>query len=230
MKSRKRASARHRQALEQRRRGLLDATIAVIAREGITGITLSQIAAEAGCSYGVVSFHYKSKDRLLLAALNALLESYDLVLQKALSAAGPSPAARLAAVLEADFDRRVANKRKIAVWMAYWAEAPRNPAYQQRCASMKERYVSTVSEIIGEILLEKGMGADAEQVTRGLNAMIDGFWLYHQVAGSDPAKRERSREACMCYLRTLFPEEFGSKPRGVGRSRAERNAPLLSAN
>lgn len=202
----------------------------MIAREGITGITLSQIAAEAGCSYGVVSFHYKSKDRLLLAALNALLESYDLVLQKALSAAGPSPAARLAAVLEADFDRRVANKRKIAVWMAYWAEAPRNPAYQQRCASMKERYVSTVSEIIGEILLEKGMGANAEQVTRGLNAMIDGFWLYHQVAGSDPAKRERSREACMCYLRTLFPKEFGAKPRGVGRSPAERNAPLLSAN
>jgi len=114
--------------------------------------------------------------------------------------------------------------------MAYWAEAPRNPAYQQRCAAMKERYVSTVGGIISEILLEKDMSADAELATRGLNAMIDGFWLYHQVAGSDPAKRERSREACMCYLRTLFPEEFGAKPRGVGRSRAERNAPLFSAN
>ncbi|HXQ42401.1 MAG TPA: TetR family transcriptional regulator, partial [Candidatus Udaeobacter sp.] len=60
----------------------------MIARKGITGITLSQIASEAGCSYGVVSFHYKSKDRLLLAALNALLENYDLVLQRALRAAG----------------------------------------------------------------------------------------------------------------------------------------------
>lgn len=230
MKSRKPASARHRQALEQRRRSLLDATIAVIARKGITGITLSQIAAEAGCSYGVVSFHYKSKDRLLLAALNALLENYDLVLQRALRAVGPSPSARLAAVLDADFDRRVANKKKIAVWMAYWAEAPRNPAYQQRCAAMKERYVSTVGGIISEILLETDMSADAELATRGLNAMIDGFWLYHQVAGSDPAKRERSREACMRYLRTLFPKEFGAKPRRNDGSRAKRKTALLPAN
>ncbi|HXQ40425.1 MAG TPA: TetR family transcriptional regulator C-terminal domain-containing protein, partial [Candidatus Udaeobacter sp.] len=125
---------------------------------------------------------------------------------------------------------RVANKKRIAVWMAYWAEAPRNSAYQQRCAAMKERYVSTVGKIIGEILLEKDISADAELVTRGLNAMIDGFWLYHQVAGSDPAKRERSREACKCYLRTLFPKEFGAKPRRNDGSRAKPKAALLPAN
>ena len=197
-----------RRMLVLRKKSILEAAIRVIAREGITGVTLQQIAIEAGCSYGVVSFHFKSKSRLLLATLSALLEDYDRVLQRALLKAGPSPASRLLAVLDADFDRGAASRKRIAVWMAFWAEAPRNSSYRRRCAEMKERYVDLVGRIVRELAADVRPGPDPDHVTRGLNAMIDGFWLYHQVAGSDPAKRERSRLACRSYLKLAFPGAF----------------------
>ena len=46
----------------ERRLSLLEATLRVIARKGLIGVTMSDIASEAGCAYGVVAFHFKSKE------------------------------------------------------------------------------------------------------------------------------------------------------------------------
>ncbi len=57
----------HSQARQQQ---LLAAALTVVARRGLSGITVNDIADEAGCSYGVIAFHFKTKERLLLEALN----------------------------------------------------------------------------------------------------------------------------------------------------------------
>ena len=122
----------------ERKVRLLDAAIAVIAHKGLIGITMNDIAREAGCSYGVVAFHYKSKDGVLLAALDKLVEEYERI-WKEHAAAGTGPAVQLRAMLDSDFDRRVGNRGRIAVWSAFWAEAPRNAAYRQEALRYDDR-------------------------------------------------------------------------------------------
>jgi TetR/AcrR family transcriptional repressor of bet genes len=196
-----------------RRQSLIDAAIAVMAREGILGITMSDIAQEAGCSYGVVSFHFKSKDNLLLSALEYLVEEYDSVLQRALAKAAPDPAARLLAMLDADFDPRIANANRVAVWTAFWAEAPRKAGYRERCAELKERYREISETLVAELVaeLDGGTGArfDGKLIALGLDAMIDGFWVSNQlIGGNGPAGRNAAKHACLHYLRAYFPTAF----------------------
>jgi len=194
----------------ERRRSLIDAAIAVMAREGILGITMSDIAEEAGCSYGVVSFHFKSKDNLLLSALEFLVEEYDQVLQKALAGAAPSPAARLLAMLDADFDPRIANAKRVAVWTAFWAEAPRKAGYRERCAELKQRYREVSETLVTELVAAQQTGAlDGKSIALGLDAMIDGFWISNQLLGSGNASgREDAKRACRTYLQAFFPTAF----------------------
>jgi TetR/AcrR family transcriptional regulator, transcriptional repressor of bet genes len=192
-----------------RRRSLIDAAIAVMAREGILGITMSDIAQEAGCSYGVVSFHFKSKDNLLLSALEFLVDEYDRVLQSALAAAAPNPAARLLAMLDADFDPRIAGTDRVAVWTAFWAEAPRKAGYRERCAELKQRYREVSETLVTELVEGTGAKLDGKSIALGLDAMIDGFWISDQLLGrGGPGSRDEAKRACLTYLQAFFPTAF----------------------
>jgi len=48
---------------------LLEATLAVLAREGVSAVTVRRVAAEASASPGTVTHHFGSVDELLVAAL-----------------------------------------------------------------------------------------------------------------------------------------------------------------
>lgn len=50
--------------VEQRRRQIIDATIAVLARNGVAQTSLSRIAAEARISKSIISYHFNGKDEI----------------------------------------------------------------------------------------------------------------------------------------------------------------------
>ncbi|MER8826795.1 TetR family transcriptional regulator C-terminal domain-containing protein [Mesorhizobium sp. M0938] len=201
----RRTPTREDQVLE-RRRSLLEAALTVIARKGLAGFTMNDIAREAGCSYGVVSFHFKSKEGITLAALDHVVEEYDRNLNRP---EFDSPVARLLGMIALDFDTEMSNPGHIAVFTAFWAESVRNPEYQRRCAELKARYDAVVKADITALAERRGLDLDAAMVARSLNAMIDGLWISGQVFGtSGPAAREMAKKACLFYLKTIFPGDF----------------------
>lgn len=63
---------------EQRRKQIIDATIAVLARNGVAQTSLSRIAAEAGISKSIISYHFNGKDEIfeqLFATISARIET-----------------------------------------------------------------------------------------------------------------------------------------------------------
>jgi TetR/AcrR family transcriptional repressor of bet genes len=61
----------------ERRDATIRAVWAAVARHGIEGTTIESVAAIAGFSKGVIHYYFESKKALLLAALEAFLQSYD---------------------------------------------------------------------------------------------------------------------------------------------------------
>lgn len=59
----------------ERRQQLLEAAFAVATRDGLDGLTIRAVAAEAGLSHGLVLFHFGSKEGLMHALLNWVLET-----------------------------------------------------------------------------------------------------------------------------------------------------------
>lgn len=192
--------------IAERRLSLLEATLRVIARKGLVGATMNDIASEAGCAYGVVAFHFKSKEGIMLAALDYMVEEYDRswTLPKF-----KTPQARLKAMIDLDFDPKISDNGHIAVFTAFWAESARNPEYRKRCAELKSRYHDATTADVAELARDNGVKLDASLVARSLNALIDGLWIAGQVLENTGADGRRlAKKACMSYLRSIFPKNF----------------------
>lgn len=203
----------------ERRRALLEATVSVIGKLGLIGLTIKEVANEAGCSFGVVAFHFQSKERLILSALDHVLDEYEHV-RHSLSAepGGPDKAdtgfaavCRLKAMIESDFDEGVSSPRQMAVWIAFWAETARNPDYRQRCAEVKIRYRRSTAEDMAALAAARGVKVNAEQASATLNAIVDGYWIANLVLGEGEGQHRREgRQACLAYLESLFPGDFSA--------------------
>jgi TetR/AcrR family transcriptional repressor of bet genes len=193
-----------------RREQLIEATVDTIARHGFRKTTLSQVARQAKLSQGIVNFYFKTKDGLLLETLKYLAEEYEASWQSAVAACGPDPVAALDAIIETDLGREVCNRRKVSVWVAFWGESQSQPRFREFCSQLGDDYLAQTREIIVRIIAQGGYRRrDADTIARGLNAMINGFWLDLMI---DPRHfdREAAKRACRNYLASVFPAEFAA--------------------
>jgi AcrR family transcriptional regulator len=195
---------------ETRRLQLIEATIDSLARRGYSETTLADVADGAGLSRGIVNFHFESKDKLLVATLQHMAEEYAGHWRGALDRAGSDPARRLAALVAADFDRNVCNRRKLAAWCAFWGEARSRPTYQALCGARDEAYQDTVVELCAALIEEGGYPLDARATALALDAMLEGLWLRLMMRGEDMT-REKGHAAARAMLAALFPKHFPAR-------------------
>ncbi|HUF55382.1 MAG TPA: transcriptional regulator BetI [Thermohalobaculum sp.] len=202
-----------------RRTELIEATIRVIGRRGFSRTTLAHVAAEAKLSPGIVSFYFSSKEGLLHETLAHLAAEYEKTWTRSVRAVGDDPVAALDAMIEVDLGREVCVRGTVAVWVAFWAEMPGRPRYRVLCNELAERYFEQARRMCHEIARRGGYDdLDADTIARGLNAMIDGFWLDLMM---DPKRfdRARAKRACRQFLAGVFPAEFGPLAAGAASGR-----------
>ncbi len=191
-----------------RRRSLLKAAVKVISKRGLTGVTINSIAAEAECSYGVVAFHFQSKEGIIFAALDHTAAEYEAFLAR-LNASVRSPAERIRHMIDTDFSRKAAGQDSIALWLAFWAEGARVPSFRKRCAALRVQYNEAVTADVSELAALRGLTVQAEQIAVTLNAMISGLWIENLLLPVTIAEgQKRGHDASLAYMRLIFPEDF----------------------
>ena len=134
-----------------------------------------------------------------------LADEYREVWQKALAKAGAGTVKRLLAMVAADFEPAVCNRKKIAVWYAFWGEAKSRPTYMKLCADRDNVYADAMLTVCRQLVAEGGYeGLDAAMVAQGMAALTDGLWLDCLV---DPKTfdRDRARATAFMFLSALFP-------------------------
>ena len=197
---------------EARQRQLIEATIGAIGRFGYARLTLNHVATIAGLSPGIVNFHFRSKEQLLAATLEYLVEEYEALWAQAIAKAGSSAAAKLDAMIQFDFDPQTSSLEKVAVWYAFWAEAVANESYREQVSRLEARYFEESRALVQRMIEEGGYsGINADAVAYGLNAMMDGFWFDLVI---DPTRfdREEAKRTCRLFLSGLFPRDFSGAP------------------
>jgi len=203
-----------------RREQLIEATIDTIARRGFQRTTLAQVAAQARMSPGIVNFYFKTKEALLHETLAALAAEYEAAWKRAVAPLAADPVAALDAIIDVDLGPEICNRRKVAVWAAFWAESHSRPKYRKLNAALAADYLRQTSGLCARIAERGGYRAlDIAAIARGLNAMINGLWLDFLF---DPNGFDRvlAKTACRAHLAAAFPDEFGA-PLG-GRRLATR--------
>lgn len=194
-----------------RRQQLIDATITMLARKGYAALTVADVARAAGLSPGIVIFHFRSKDELLAAALGFLAAEYRTSWESRMSAAGPSPAERLRAILLADFDEALFTADKLAAWIAFWGETQGRPVYDQICAVHDAERRAVIEGLCRELGGAGGTGHDAARAMGALDALSDGLWLGLSASGAGQRPRVSPAEArsiMSAALAAFFPGHF----------------------
>jgi AcrR family transcriptional regulator len=190
-----------------RREQLMRSTIESIARRGFAGTTLADVADGAGLSRGIVNFHFQSKDQLLDETLEFLADEYRAVWTRYLERAGPTPPERLLALVLADYDPAVCNRKKLAVWFAFWGESKSRPNYLRLMGDRDTEYEATLRAICSAVIDEGNYGLDHEQAAASISSLSDGMWLSLLVT---PRKytREGAKNLSLLQLSRLFPKHY----------------------
>ncbi|WP_274627028.1 TetR family transcriptional regulator C-terminal domain-containing protein [Arvimicrobium flavum] len=198
---------------ETRRQQLIEATIDSLAKRGYSETTMADVADGAGLSRGIVNFHFESKEKLLVATLQYMADEYAAHWRAALLKGGTEPATQLMALVTADFDRTICNRRKLAAWCAFWGEAKSRPTYQALCGARDEAYQLQIIEICRRLKDEGGYAYDPFTTALGLSAMLEGLWL-RLMMGTEEVTREIALRAAHEHLASVFPRHY---PRTTAR-------------
>jgi AcrR family transcriptional regulator len=163
---------------EERRAQIIEAAMVVFAREGFPRSRMDDIAKEAGLSKGALYWYFESKDAIIIALLEHLLNGYAEKL-RTLQEAGGSATERLLFFAR----HAVADARRIPVQVTpliyeFYALAMRRKALRVHIRDYFREYIELLADIIQEGIDQGEFRAvDAKKAAIQLGAMYEGLGL-----------------------------------------------------
>lgn len=177
-----------------RRKALISATIAEIGEAGTLDVTVSQIAKRAGMSSALAHHYFGSKDKIFLAAIRHVLETFRLsVSQRLKNASGPE--ARIDAIIDASFEESQFEREIVAAWLAFYVRALQSKETRRLLQVYARRLHSNLVFNLRQLVDE----ATAQIVAQGLASLIDGFYIRHALQDEVP-DRGATRDMVRDYL------------------------------
>jgi TetR/AcrR family transcriptional repressor of bet genes len=192
---------------EVRRQQLIDATIATLARVGFSRTTLTEVAATAGLSHGLIIFHFETKEKLLTETLQFMAREYRDNWERALAEAPKTPASQLDALIRADFTEAICAPDRLAAWSALWAEAQSRPIYQANCAEHDLEFLNVIERLCAELTTEGNYPLLPVHTARAIRVTLNGLW-FDLMTMTNTLSRQESLQTMFNMLMAFFPEHF----------------------
>jgi AcrR family transcriptional regulator len=160
---------------DARREELVQAAFAVAVEEGLEHVTGRKVAAKAGLSSGLIFFHFESRDALLEAVLDRLVER---IFGDFTPPQGERAGDRLVAFLKARIERQQRERREMELFIDFWVLGVRQPAIRKKLKVTLARYRGVVQPLVSE-----GAAKDAEALAQVTVSFILGCALQAVVDG-----------------------------------------------
>lgn len=188
---------------DRRREALIKAGYAEILDKGVHETTIDSVVARAGTSKGGALYYFRTKDDLLFAILEWLLDQVSRTLDEVAEAEG-SPRERLASELEVMFHSAEVNRKLYLVLFDYVPLGARAERFRALFAaffeSCRDRDMAIVEEGIRQRVFRRVRPVDAALTIR---ALVDGYclqWLMNPEAYPVEFYRDRCRAVLGVYL------------------------------
>jgi TetR/AcrR family transcriptional regulator, transcriptional repressor of bet genes len=139
-------------AEEVRREQILRAAFEVAAREGIGGVTVRAVAAEAGLSHALVLFYFGRKDQLVLELLEWLIATTSVLHVPEGIDRLPRALDRLHTLLQQEMARLAREPQHTRLFYEFWALGARDAEIRARVSAELERYRAAFRTIMEELI------------------------------------------------------------------------------
>jgi TetR/AcrR family transcriptional regulator, transcriptional repressor of bet genes len=183
----------------------------VMAKHGYDGASIADIAKAARLTPGLVHYHFRNKQQILLAALRDLVARHDIHLEARLGKAGGDAVAEIEAFIDFHLGLGAnADPEELACWILLSGEALRDPKVRVEFAKALESTVARVAEVIRRGVERRVFVCDRVDATASaLVAAIQGYFVLAATArtvipkGSAAASTKRMAEGLLRPSRAL---------------------------
>jgi TetR/AcrR family transcriptional regulator, regulator of biofilm formation and stress response len=165
----------------QGREAILSAVARIVAREGIDGVTFRSVAAEAGVSPGLASYHFATRDEMLQEAMTWAV--HDAIQELAGMSDGRSPS-----LLRNSVDFVAAKPDEMAFQFETIFHGRRSASLSAHVREMYETYFAAVQES----LRNAGLAGD-RRTAKLVLAVMDGLAV-QELVFEDPADAAATAE------------------------------------
>lgn len=142
---------------EQRREQLIEATLRVIARKGVSAATVREISAEAGVAFSLIRHHFRTKEDLMYAAYAHHMQN---MAHLSLSSAGdisrPLPD-RLRQCIRDTLSAPVTNGESLQIWAGFIQMVPHDDRMKQIHSDTYLGFRNTLEPLIREALVSRAV-------------------------------------------------------------------------
>ncbi|MDQ8758367.1 TetR/AcrR family transcriptional regulator [Sphingosinicella sp. LHD-64] len=187
--------------VDEQKRVLFDAVWRLVAREGLEGVSLRTVAAEAGVSMGRVQHYFASKDDLLIYSLQRAYDRMETRILDRLKGREEDEQAALLAILDELLGENAETRDAIRVNVAFAARGQSDPRIMAVVTEGdREIHELAVAVIAAAHAGEAGVDADLE--ARLLMALASGLGIGVALYG---ASSVLARQTLDRHLQRVLP-------------------------
>ncbi len=168
-----------------RRAEIVNAMLHVMARQGYERATIQAIAQEAGLAPGLIHYHFKNKQEILVSLVKSIAE-----FAKLRSADAATGAMSAIERLQIHLESRVglgpgAAPDMVAAWVVIGAESVRITEVRELYQQVIANELAALTALLSDCMNERGRDpGGAHQLAAGLVAMVEGAFHLSCSAGS----------------------------------------------
>ena len=171
----------------QRRSQITQAMLTVMAKDGYERASIAAIARSAGLAPGLVHYHFRNKQEILLAVIAQLREQVRARYEARLESAGDDPLEHLFALVDAHVALGPdADQQAVAAWVAIGAEAVSQASVRAAYADAITASQAELAQLFAACLRRAERDTDdADRFAAAVLATIEG--AYQLAAGAPEA-------------------------------------------
>lgn len=176
----------------ERRQAFAAAALRVIMRAGVGGLTVREVAKEAGFTTGALTHYFRSKDQVLIEASEYSAQLVRTRMER--KALQGDALSALRGVVEEALPITRAVRGYWRIWFGFWERAAYNPAVAKVMRARYEEWLGRLAVLIRRAQSEGAAPAtfDADQAAQELVALVDGISVQVLLgAGQIAAARQR---------------------------------------
>ncbi len=172
---------------------ILDATMVVLAREGVAGVSMRAVAREADVSVGLANYYFENKTALIGAALVRIGDQDALLVAPA--ADGADPISHLHMALRRALDPEFLTRDYLSLRLQLWSLAGVDEQFAKINRTAQQRYVRGLADLIEAARPELDR-ADVDARAADILIEQNGVWLT-AILITDDAAVARAIDRCV---------------------------------
>ena len=175
--------------MKDRKLDILEASCRVVARRGVRGLRVEEVAREAGVSIALIYYHFQNREELLRRVLEHANDRAGAYTQSGLPASA-SPREQIEQILLREIQDDPAVAENVAVWSEINATAVFEPNLRDAVRASTGRWLRSIEHLIVRAQTDGSVSAAVDPAAAAvrLTALTDGLsirWLTGSLSTAD---------------------------------------------